>query len=228
MSRYAEGPVSLVASERFRRLLLWSAGTHVVLVAGFSLAPQFQWAQAPPLPVFVDLVAGLPATAPAEPPRQVVDEPIVIPKRPRAKPRPKAPPPPPKAEPEPQLTPEQLIEQLRQTHVSPADVRPREAVGPETGRLDPQRAAYRKKLENLIYANWVGARAYRLQAGLETWFEVEIDASGALLSLRVLRSSGNRHLDESAERAIYKSAPFPPPPASVRSLRIRMNPRQRA
>ena len=231
MSAISVTPESLYQSEGFRRLLGWSAAAHVVLLVMLLLSPVVQLSRRVPAPIFVDIVS-LPAGAPARP-RQVVDEPVVIPNRPRSKPLREAKPPPVKAPVEktpeqPTLTPEQILEQLRAKHADPMRDTPASASGSVTGRLDPEMASYRRKVENQIYANWAGARAFRFELGLEVVFEIEIDAGGQLKRVKLVQSSGERHLDESAERAIYKAAPYPPPPRSVRVITVRMNPRDQA
>ena len=231
MSALSVTPESLHQSEGFRRLLGWSAAAHGVLLLMLVLSPLFQLSRPAPAPVFVDIVS-LPAGAPARP-RQVVDEPVVIPRRPRAKPLREAPPAPVKAPVEktpeqPVLTPEQILEQLRAKHADPTRDTPASASGSVHGRLDPELASYRRKVENRIYANWAGARAFRFEIGLDVVFEIEIDAGGRLLRVELVQGSGERHLDESAERAIRKAAPYPPPPGSVRVISVRMYPRDQA
>ena len=221
MSAAIATPGGLLESEVFRRVLAWSAGAHVALGVAAIVTPHLRSAP-PPAAIFVEIVASA-----AVPPRQVVDEPIVIPKLPKAKPEHVVAPPvavvEPKPKPEPSLTPEQILALLRAKHAQPAT--PAASAG--HARLDPETAAYRRKIENLIYTNWAGARAYRFEVGLEVVFEVEIDGAGAVRSVRLLEGSGKRALDESAERAIIKSAPFPPPPGGIRTITVRMNPRDR-
>ena len=234
MSALSITPETLYQSDGFRRLLGWSAAAHVLL-AMLVLSPLIRLSRPAPAPIFVDIVS-LPAGEIARP-RQIVDEPVVIPKRPRAKPVQEAKPAPVKApvkapvekKPEqPALTPEQILEQLRAKHADPTRDTPASASSSVTGRLDPELASYRRKVENLIYANWAGARAFRFELGLEVVFEIEVDAGGQLKKVELVQGSGKRHLDESAERAIRKAAPYPPPPRSVRVITVHMNPRDQA
>jgi TonB family protein len=235
VTAYAE-PSPLFASDGFRRLFGWSAVAHGIMVISFMLAPELYSLAPTPAPIFVEVIAAPQApTPPSARPKQVVDEAVIIPKRPRAKPKPKpapaipTPPPPkaePKKEPEPTVTAEQLLEQIRAKH-TPAAAETKQGVeGTQTGRLDPELAAYRRQVENLIYTNWVGLQAYRYKPGVQVVFQLEIDATGSLRDVRLIQGSGDRHLDESAERAIHKSVPLPPPPRSVRTLRIYMDPRE--
>ena len=237
MIRYPAPPAGLLESERFRTPLWWSGGAHVVLALVTAVLPALSFSPPAPAPVYVEVVGppAPPAAAPAPAPRQVVDEPIVIPKKPRAKPKPKAKPEPkpePKAEPvkepAPALTPDQILAQLRAKH---AGSESKSASAAQTassrGIFDPQRAAYEKKIKQLIYQNWVGARPYSLRVGLRAVFAVELDAGGSLRDVRLVQTSGERPLDDSAERAIHKSAPFPPPPGAVRTLRLTFDPREK-
>jgi len=50
---------------------------------------------------------------------------------------------------------------------------------------------------------------------VEVHFNVDIDASGRPLGVQIARGSGNRFLDESAERAIWKCQPFGAPPPQM-------------
>ncbi len=230
MIRYPDAPGTLLESDAFRRLLGWSAAAHLLVLVVSAFSPALYRPALAPAPIYVDLVT---APARATRSRQVVKEPVVIPKKPRAaaepKPEAKPEPAPPETEPARPLTPEQILAQLRKEQGESSEIERAEAgAGQIQGRLDPERAAYRRRLENLIYGNWAGARGFRDQIGLEVLLEIKVDSNGTLRSVEVVRSSGNRHLDESAERAIKKSAPFPPPPRSVRVITVRMNPRDNA
>ncbi len=230
MIRYPDAPGTLLESDAFRRLLGWSAAAHLLVLIVAAFSPSLSRPVLAPGPIYVDIVT---APARATRSRQVVKEPVVIPKKPRAaaksKPEAKPEPVPPQTEPARPLTPEQILAQLRKEQAESSELERAEAgPGQMHGRLDPERAAYRRRLENLIYGNWVGARGFRDQIGLEVLFEIEVDSAGTLRSIEVVRGSGNRYLDESAERAIKKSAPFPPPPRSVRVITVRMNPRDKA
>ena len=227
MIRYPVEPGALIESDVFRRLMAWSAATHVGVALFFTFTPGLYRTPAAPTPVFVEVVAS---AATAARPRQVVNEPVVIPKRApkKAVEKPEVVAKVVEKKPEaPALTPDQILAQLRRKHGETNPIEPAQASATHA-RLDPERAAYRRKLENLIYGNWAGARSFRHRTGLEVLLEVQVDAAGTLRSVRIVRSSGNRHLDESAERAIKRSAPFPVPPRSVRKITVRMNPRESA
>ena len=228
MSHFASPPAPLVRSQGFRRLLRWSAGGHLLLVGAFvSQAPLYQPALMEP--VFVEIVAALPAEPAAiKPPRQVIDEAIVIPKRPRRKPRRRQPPEPieEKVPDKPQPTPEELLDKLRAKHASPADVKPKTATQAGPGLADPLIARYRRQIKDQIYRNWAGAQAFSMRLGLQVSYRLVLDSSGGLRQLQLLGSSGEPALDESAERAVYKAAPFPPPPGQLRALTLIFDPRE--
>jgi TonB family protein len=228
--RYPVDYGTLLASDAYRRWLGWSAVAHLLLAFFLAFGPGIYRSAPAQAPVFVEIVA--PASRPAKRARQVVKEPVVIPKKqPKvAKDKPAPEPAPDMAQPEQPLTPDQILAQLREKHGETNVIERTEgsASGGPNARVDPEMAAYRRRLENLIYANWAGARSFQDQLGVEVLFEVEVDSGGVMRSLRMVKSSGNRHLDESAERAIQKSSPFPRPPRSVRSITVRMNPRDSA
>jgi protein TonB len=152
----------------------------------------------------------------------------VIPKEPAplAKPKPK-----PVAEPKPK-TAEQLLAELTQKveaehpdsvpDVPPAPVREATAAaagGP--GIFDPAMASWQQRVKALIHSNWSGAQICK-----ETpIFDLEIDAAGALESLELSKSSGDRYCDESAERAVRKSIPLPPSPRGAIEIEVVLNPK---
>jgi protein TonB len=225
---------SLLASPEFRRLLLWSCAGHLALAVALGASPLLRWRSHLEAPVYVDIVTSLPEAAPPpqpappkpeppkpapeQPPKQVVDE-IVIPEKPR--PKPKARPrtevakPQPKPEPKPEKAPslEELMAELRK------EAPPARAAAPSGGVLDPERAAYKKRVEALVASNWVGARNCSARLSFPVW-DVQLAASGEVQSASLARSSGDRYCDESAEQAIYKSQPLPPPPGAVRRLSV--------
>jgi periplasmic protein TonB len=78
---------------------------------------------------------------------------------------------------------------------------------------------YRDLLEQRVAQKW---RTDNVDARLQTAPPVivtfEIQRGGSIDNVRVLQSSGNRALDDSAQRAIYEASPFPPlPPGYDRS-----------
>jgi TonB family protein len=228
VSEYSISAIPLWASDPFRRWLGLSAGSHAFLFAVLIFGPGFGPAPSPP-PVFVDLVAA--AEPPAPKPRakkQVVDEAIVIRKQPRALPKPKRKPEPKpevaKPEPEDSPSPEEILAQLR---AKVAKRSPAAAAGASgaTGRPeDPELAAYKAQVMSCLYEHWAGARAFSRQSELEVQFEVRVGASGRVRKVSLARSSSNRYLDESAERAVWKCDPFEPPPRGVSEFNLTFNP----
>ncbi len=208
----------LRADPAFRRLLVWSVGVHLGLGIVLTLSPSGRAAIPAPHAVMVELLSAPPKAPARRPRRQVVDEPVVIPKRAKlAKPAPpKAP-----AKPAPSLTAQQLIAKIR-------DEMPAEKLEPEAAApsrfADPRLAAYRSRVRALLRRNWSGARAFAGQPALLARFEVEISAAGNLVAVARSQGSGNRYYDESAERAIWRTAPFPAPPRGELTLDINFRP----
>ncbi len=85
---------------------------------------------------------------------------------------------------------------------------------------------YRKRIRALLYANWAGARVFSSQGRLIAHFRVELDAGGGVRSLDLVKTSGNVHFDESAERAIWRVEPFPAPPRGPLTLTLTFDPRE--
>ncbi len=217
----------LLQEQNFRRLLSWSLGVHLLAIGFWVVAPMTRRAPLLSAPVFVDIVAA-PKAAAARPKRvrQVVDEPVVIPNKPEPLPNPN-----PKPEAKPKAPPpsaDELLAKLRQKVEArdAATARAATATSAGAGRFDPQMAAYHRKLKALLYANWVGAQVFRGQGELRARFQVQIDPSGGLGSVALVGSSGNRYFDESAERAIWKTRPFPRPPRGGLTLTLDFDPKE--
>lgn len=254
MRSFQFAPEPLIQSGEYRRWLAFSLGLHLGVTLLLLFFPTRWLVPARPVPVFVELVAALPAgpeaksapqPAPA-PPRQVVDEGVVIPKDPpKPKPKPvevpqpkpeppKPEPPKPEVKPEPEpakptLTKDQILAQLRakvgavtpDANAAPGERGPRGSV-----RVDPLLAAWHSEVRSLMYANWVGARPFRHRNGLEVQFVLDLDAAGRVRSVRLTRTSGLRVLDESAERTIHKVLPdLPPAPEGLRTVNVTFDPR---
>ncbi len=77
----------------------------------------------------------------------------------------------------------------------------------------PPLVLYNQELKFRIWRNWVCPQA----AGndLKAVIAIHIGSDGSLLALRFEKGSGNSAYDESARRAVLKSAPFPPLPEGV-------------
>jgi colicin import membrane protein len=246
------GPEPLIQAGEFRRLFLGSLLLHAGVALLLAFSPS-NWFAPRPSPVFVELIAALPEQAAAAPqpkaapepapapePRQVVDEGVVIPKdppkpKPKPEPVPEAKPEPPKPKPvakpeppKPQLTKEQILAQLRSKvgPVTPEATAVQGASSRGSQRVDPLLAAWHSEVKNLMYANWVGARPFRHRNGLEVQFVLDLDGAGLVRNVRLMRTSGLRVLDESAERTIHKVLPhLPPAPDGLRSVNVTFDPR---
>ncbi|WP_179953212.1 energy transducer TonB [Desulfobotulus mexicanus] len=69
-----------------------------------------------------------------------------------------------------------------------------------------------------VQQNWAYAGSGRSDQGAVVVFE--ISREGRVRNLRLQQSSGNRHIDESARRAILKAEPFQPFPEALSDERI--------
>ena len=219
MSHSSPPRASLLASAAFRRALAWSAAGHLALGGALLWSPRSDAHPLEPLPIFIEVVAQVEPPAPArQKPRQVVEE-IVIPKRPLSTRKAPA------RRQQPTLSAEQIVAQLRDK-LGPTMPTPAATTDARAGRFDPEMAAYRKRLKALLYANWAGARAFSTQGRLIAHYRVDVDAGGGVLSLDLVKTSGNAHFDESAERAIWKVQPFPVPPRGAFTLTLTFDPRE--
>lgn len=73
---------------------------------------------------------------------------------------------------------------------------------------------YRDLLEQSVARRWRTAGVDpRLQTAPPVIVTFVIGRNGSTSDVRVVQSSGNRALDDSAQRAIYEASPFPPLPA---------------
>ena len=230
MNAYRVTPDPLWASERYRRAFAWSAGTHVIVLLIAALGPAMWTTRGAPSAIFVEVVA---ASAPPPPQaaakKQVVDEAVVIPKRlKKLEPKPV---PPKKVEKKPEPpgpSAEELLKQMRQRHASASvldDIRARQTARPGgAGRVNPQLARYKKEIMGCFYRNWTVVRDLASRSDLEVRFDVDIGVSGRVRRVALRSGSGNRYLDESAERAIWRCDPLSPPPPGGRQLFLIFNP----
>jgi TonB family protein len=244
LAEHAEG---LAGSREFRRLLAGSAAAHALLalLLGVRFLPEMELA---PTPVMVDLIAPsqlaaavAPAAAPAKP-KPALEKVVVLPKEKPQPPRPKAPEPPraePQAKPKPVPRPEpakpeppaksseELLAELRSRVEARGESAPAVIAAlraSQAGRFDPEMAVYHRKVLALLQSNWVGVRAFGSDPSLEARFSVRVDGAGKILEVDLVRSSGNPFYDDSAERAIRKSAPLPAPPRGALVLDVRFQP----
>ncbi len=78
---------------------------------------------------------------------------------------------------------------------------------------------YGDRVKETISRNWVFSEAIKAQ-GLETRLMVVVNRDGSIVDLRVEKTSGNAIFDESAVRAVRKSAPLPPLPQVISYPRV--------
>jgi len=229
---YVPRSESLWSASAFRRILMGSCATHGALVAVLVIAPRsFLSSPPPPLPIMIEVVtstpkpaAALPAAPAPKKQRQVVEEAVVIPDQPRAKPSPKRPKPPepppepPKKEPKkPPPSAADLMAALRE-NAETVDSAVEESAQTEeatSGSMDAELAAYYRKVKGCLYANWVGAQQFQRRRELRVRFRVRVGMGGAVESVELVQGSGIRQLDETAERAIYKCSPLDQPPGDT-------------
>lgn len=223
---------ALIQLPEFRRVLVVSGTAHLLLGLLLVVAPALRGPSLRPAPVFVEIVEPArpkpaprpaPMKAPPKPaPRQVVDQPVVLKPKPRPTPEPK-----PRTEPRVEETPApsaaELLARLRD-RVGPEEAAARPAANGSRGRVDPLLAAYQRRVKAVLASNWTGVAAFHGQPELVAGFRVQLDSSGAIRGIRLERSSGNRFFDQSAERAIRRSTPFPSPPRGPTTLDVIFRP----
>lgn len=113
-----------------------------------------------------------------------------------------------------------------QTTIAPVPT-PQPAPPPPVQKADDTDEAgerYVKSLTPLLSENQdypMLARKRHMEGGVRV--EVEIDAQGNVLSVKVIKSSGKDILDNAAINTIKKSSPLPPPPNSVRMFKTLIN-----
>lgn len=185
-------------------------------------------APAPPKPK-PERVVNLPKPKPEPPKPKAVEPPKPAPK-PAAKPVPKPEPPKPAAPPEPTKSAAEVLAALRERVAArPGAEVPESAAAASAasaaggGRFDPEMAAYHNRVKALLRSNWANG-AFANDPSLRAEYVVRVDGGGGILSIELVRSSGNPFFDESAERAIKKSAPWPAPPRGAFELDVVFNP----
>jgi TonB family protein len=236
-------PESLLESRTFRRLLAFSLAGHLLLFAVLTFRPRSNAILIASSPVMVNMVdlprpaappaAKKPAAKPPPPkpvakpeppkPKPAVNE-VVIPKEPAplaAKPKPAA-----KPEPAPKSAEEILAELTKKVEErnpqpeipAPPAPGPAAPVAGGPGVFDPTFSPWVARVKTAVRANWSGAQ---LCKGVPV-FNLEVAENGALRDIELAQSSGDRYCDESAERAIRKSDPLPPPPRGALALELGM------
>lgn len=67
---------------------------------------------------------------------------------------------------------------------------------------------YKAQILSLIQSNW---RIHQLNADLSCVYDISVGPGGVVLSVQLVKSSGNEALDQSARAAILQSSPLPVP-----------------
>lgn len=205
-----------------------SAFVHIVLIAVLFLG--VRWQSHAPDTVTVDLVEAPPPPAVAEPPKPLprvepppvvkpeprVEKPkIVIPDKPKPKPKPEAKP---KADPDFQKRArEQMAQEQKVLDQQRQERELRELLAKQQADAARQAAAARTKALNEYIAriqakvrgSWILPQ--NIQGNPEAIFDVVQLPTGEVLSIKLVKSSGNAAYDDAVERAILKSSPLPLP-----------------
>ncbi len=81
---------------------------------------------------------------------------------------------------------------------------------------DPGIAQYRGQVRSKIIRQWIRTSSSAEDKILRARVLVRINASGAVISKSLTKSSGDGAFDNSALRAVERASPFPPPPEGVK------------
>jgi len=222
-----------------------SAAVHIGLALVLFLG--VRWQSHAPDTVTVDLVeAPPPAEAPkpvqkVEPPPVVKPEPpkvqkpqIAIPDKPKPKPKPEA-----KPKPDPEFQ-RRLQEQVAQEQKALDQQRQerelRELIARQQADAARQAAAartralneYIARIQAKVRSSWI--LPPDIQGNPEAIFDVVQLPTGEVLTIRLVKSSGNAAYDAAVERAILKSSPLPLPAARElfsRELKLTFRPQDK-
>ena len=212
-----------------------SAFVHIVLAAVLFLG--VSWQSRAPDTVTVDLVdAPPPPAVMAEPPKPLprvepppvakpeprVEKPqIAIPEKPKPKPKPEVKP---KPEPKPKADPdfqkrarEQMAQEQKVLDQQRAERELRDLLAKQQADAARQAAAararalneYIARIQAKVRGSWI--LPPDLQGNPEAIFDVVQLPTGEVLSIRLVKSSGNAAYDAAVERAILKASPLPLP-----------------
>jgi colicin import membrane protein len=227
------------------RSVALSAVVHIGLVLVLFLG--VRWQSHAPDTVTVDLVEAPLVEAPKPAPRVEPPPPVVKPEPPRvAKPQiaiPDKPKPKPKPEAKPKPDPEfqkRLQEQVAQEQKALDQQRQerelRELIAKQQADAARQAAAARSRALNeyiariqaKVRSSWI--LPPDIQGNPEAIFDVVQLPTGEVLSIRLVKSSGNAAYDAAVERAILKSSPLPLPSARElfsRELKLTFRPQDK-
>ncbi len=231
------------------RSFLLSAVVHVGLVLVLILG--VRWQSHAPDTITVDLVEALPPPAPAiepkptpkpqpppevKPPPRVEKPQIAIPDKPKPKPKPK---PEVKPKPDPEFQKrlqEQVALEQKALDQQRQERELRELIAKQQADAARQAAAARSKALNAYIAliqakvrsNWI--LPPDIQGNPEAIFDVVQLPTGEVLSIKLVKSSGNAAYDDAVERAILKSSPLPLPASRElfsRELKLTFRPKDK-
>jgi len=231
------------------RSFVISALVHIVLAAVLVLG--VRWQVSAPDVVEVDLVDAPPPPPVVEPkpppkvepppvvkpePPKVVKPQIAIPEKPKPKPKPK-PEVKPKADPnfdkrlKEQVAMEQkALDQQRQERELRELLARKQAEAERAAAAAKTKALneYIARIQAKVKGNWILPQD--IQGNPEAIFLVAQLPTGEVLTIKLIKSSGNRAYDDAVERAILKSSPLPLPPPGVpfsRELKLTFRPQDK-
>jgi colicin import membrane protein len=148
-------------------------------------------------------------------PEPKIEKPQIVEKAPKPKPEPK-PKPVPKAEPKPKAPARDVDlerrtrELLAQEQAASEDRRIREQIAREAASVRARALnEYVRRIQAKVKSNWI--LPPDLKGNPQAVFLVSQLPNGEVLSVRVVKSSGNPAYDSAVERAILKSSPLPLP-----------------
>jgi colicin import membrane protein len=199
----------------------------------------------PPAPV-VEAPKPPPKVEPPKPEPEVKKPDIIVekapPPKPKPKPKPEAKPAPPKDDEfQKRLAREQLAMEQRKIDEERRRVdEERRRVDEERRKAEAERTAreqaasarnraladYENRIRNKVRQNWILPQ--ELQGNPEAVFEVVQLPTGEVISVKLLKASGNPGYDTAVERAILKSSPLPLPASRElfsRVLKLTFRPR---
>ncbi len=87
--------------------------------------------------------------------------------------------------------------------------------GGAVNAADPELARYQSSVRSKIIREWVRTTTGVEGETLRVRMVVRINASGNVISSSFAKRSGNPRFDMSAQRAVERASPLPPPPALV-------------
>jgi len=112
---------------------------------------------------------------------------------------------------------EKAISAIRQKGMDSAGTNKRATAAPPSGIAGPTTSDQKAKINDYsrfvwskVKKNWTLPQALKPKNNVETIIDVRIAQSGVLEYIGFEKRSGNSYFDESALRAVKKSAPFPP------------------